>query len=166
VTACSLRCKPPPTLEITSVDSFGESGLDRIVVTHVVVICRLACVGTFVEAVGQGPVRLGRHNAVGKISSGSSREGDDGSGDIVGGEFGRPAIINNHHMPEAIFGVTPPLQDGLPIKGDFATCFVEKHLAHCMLRRMTTDRRLLIRPGSQCARHALGGRLLRSRLTA
>jgi hypothetical protein len=32
-------------------------------------------------------------------------------------------------MPKAIFGVTPPLQDGFPIEGDFATCFVEKYLA-------------------------------------
>jgi hypothetical protein len=60
------------------------------------------------------------------MSRGSGREGVDGSGDIVDGEFGHPAIINNHDMPKAILGVTPPLQDDFPIKGDFTTCFVEK----------------------------------------
>jgi hypothetical protein len=105
-----------------------------IVETGIVVICQLARFGTFVEAVGQGPVRLRRHDrhAVGKMSIGSGREGDDGSGDISDGEFGRPAIINNHDTPKAIFGVTPPLQDSFPIKGDFATCFVEKYLAPCI----------------------------------
>jgi hypothetical protein len=46
----------------------------------VVIICQFARVGTFVEAVCQGPVGLGRHerHAVGKISGGSGREGDDG----------------------------------------------------------------------------------------
>jgi hypothetical protein len=56
--------------------------------------------------------------------SGSGREGGDGSGTIADGEFGCSAIIDNHDMPKAIFGVTPPLQDGFPIEGDFATCFV------------------------------------------
>jgi hypothetical protein len=32
-------------------------------------------------------------------------------------------------MPKAIFGVTPPLQDGFFAEGDFVTCFVEKYLA-------------------------------------
>jgi hypothetical protein len=35
-------------------------------------------------------------------------------------------------MPKAIFGITSPLQDGFPIKSDFATCFVEKYLAACV----------------------------------
>jgi hypothetical protein len=35
-------------------------------------------------------------------------------------------------MPKAIFGVTPPSQDGFPVEGDFATCFVEKYLAPCI----------------------------------
>ncbi len=35
-------------------------------------------------------------------------------------------------MPKAILGVTPPLQDGFPIEGDFATCVVEKYLAPCV----------------------------------
>jgi hypothetical protein len=39
VTACLLRCLPPPTLEVTSVNSLGESGLDGVVETRVVVIC-------------------------------------------------------------------------------------------------------------------------------
>jgi hypothetical protein len=30
------------------------------------------------------------------------------------------------------FGVTPPSQDGFPIEGDFATCFVEKYLTPCI----------------------------------
>ncbi len=74
MTACLLRCKPPPTLEITYVDCFDESGLDSIIATCVVVICQLSRVGTFVEAVGQGHVRIGRHDrhAVGKMSIGSS----------------------------------------------------------------------------------------------
>jgi hypothetical protein len=77
----------PPTLEITSVDSFGESGLDGVVETCVVVISQLARVGTFVEAVSQGRIRSRRHDrhAVGKMSGGSGREGDDGSGNIADG---------------------------------------------------------------------------------
>ncbi len=87
----------------------------------------MAHVGTFVEAVCQGCVRFRRHNwhAVGKMSSGIGGEGDDGSGDVADGH---PAIINNRDTPKAIFGVTPPLQDGFPVEGDFATCFVEKYL--------------------------------------
>jgi hypothetical protein len=76
-----------PTLEVTSVYSLGESGLDGVVETHMVIICRLARVGSFVEADCQGPGRLGRHkgHAIGKLSSGSGKEGDDGSGDITDG---------------------------------------------------------------------------------
>ncbi len=94
----------------------------------------MACVGTFVEAVDQGHIRFGRHSrhAVGEVSSGSGREGDDESGKTVDGEFGHPAIIDDHDTPKAILGVTPPLQDGFPVKGDFATCFVEKFLAPCI----------------------------------
>jgi hypothetical protein len=66
------------------------------------------------------------------MSSGSDREGDDGSGNIADGKFGCPAIIDNHDMPKAIFGVTPPLQDGFPVEGDFATSFVEKYLSPCI----------------------------------
>jgi hypothetical protein len=83
---------------------------------------------------GQGRVRFRRHDrhAVGKMCSGSGEEGDDGSGDIADGEFGCPAIIDNHDTTKAIVGVAPQLQDGFPIEGDFATCFVEKYLAPCV----------------------------------
>ncbi len=52
-----------------------------------VIICQLARVRTFIEAVCQGHVGLRRHkrHAVGKMSSGSGREGDDGSGDVANG---------------------------------------------------------------------------------
>jgi hypothetical protein len=53
-----------PTLEMTSVNCFGESGLEGIVETCIVVICLLARVGTFVEAVGQGCIRLGRRDGM------------------------------------------------------------------------------------------------------
>jgi hypothetical protein len=87
VTVCSLRSKSPPTLEITSVDSFDESGLDGVVETRIVIICQWAHVGTFVEAVCQGHVRFGRYDwyAVGKMSSGSGGEGNDGSGNVADG---------------------------------------------------------------------------------
>jgi hypothetical protein len=35
-------------------------------------------------------------------------------------------------MPKVILGVTPPLQDGFSIEGDFATFFLEKYLAACI----------------------------------
>ncbi len=110
--------------------SFNSS----IVETCVVVICQLSRVGTFVEAVGQGHIRIRRHDrhAVCKMSIGSSQEGGDGSGNIVDDEFGHPAIVDNHDMPKAILGVTSPLQDGFSVEGDFATCFVEKYLAPCV----------------------------------
>jgi hypothetical protein len=64
------------------------------------------------------------------MSSGSGSEGDDGSGDIVGGKLGCPAAINNHDTPKAIFWVAPPLQeDGFTVEGEFATCFVKENLA-------------------------------------
>ncbi len=66
------------------------------------------------------------------MSGGSGREGEGWSGHIADGKLGCSAIIDNHDMPKAIFGVTPPLQDCFPIKGDFATCFVEKYLAPCV----------------------------------
>jgi hypothetical protein len=64
-------------LEVTSVNSLGESGLDQVVETCVVIIHQLAHVGTLVEAVCQGCVRLGRHDwhASGKMSSDSGGEG-------------------------------------------------------------------------------------------
>jgi hypothetical protein len=66
------------------------------------------------------------------MSGGSGGEGDDGSGDVTDSLYGRLAIINNYDTPKAIFGVTPPSQDGFPIEGDFATCCMEKIL--CTLR--------------------------------
>jgi hypothetical protein len=50
-----------------------------------VIICQLAHVGTFVEAVGQGCVRFGRlgRHTVGEMSSGSGSKEDDGLGDVV-----------------------------------------------------------------------------------
>ncbi len=85
VKACPLQCESQPSLEISSVDSLCESGLDRVVETRIVIIHQLACVGTFVEAVCQGCVGLRRHerHTVGKMSDGSGKEGDDGSGDIT-----------------------------------------------------------------------------------
>ncbi len=48
--------------------------------TRVVVICQLACVGSFLEAVGQGCVRFGCQNwyAAGEMSGGGGTEGDVG----------------------------------------------------------------------------------------
>jgi hypothetical protein len=48
-------------------------------------IGQLARVGTFLEAICQGCVRFERHDkyAVGEMSGGSGREGDDGSGDVA-----------------------------------------------------------------------------------
>ncbi len=68
------------------------------------------------------------------MSGGSSGEEDDGSGDIVDGKFGCPVIMDNHNKLKAIFGIMPPLQDGFPVEGDFATCFVEKYLAPCVAK--------------------------------
>ncbi len=120
-----------PSLEVASVNSLSESGLDGVVETCIVTICRLACVGTFVEAVGQGRVRFDRHDrhTVGKMSGGSGSKGDDKPGDVVDGEHGCPADIDYHEFPKAIFGVMPPSQDGFAIKSDFATCFVKEYLA-------------------------------------
>ena len=74
-----------PSLEVVSVDSLDESGFDGVVKNPVVIICQLACVGTFIEAVGQGCVRFGRHDrhTVGEMSSGSGSKRDDGSDDIA-----------------------------------------------------------------------------------
>ncbi len=166
--ACSLRFWSPPTLEISSVNSFGESRLDGIVETCLVVICQLTRVGTFVEAVDQGPVRLGRHNRhvvkkmnpVGLVERG-----------MMGLETSRmvslvvqPSLmimtcrrqfLGSRHPHKMVFPSRVTLQPVL-----------WKNTLHPALHRMATDRRLLTRPGSQCTRHALGGRLLRSRSTA
>ncbi len=61
-------------------DSLDEHGLDGVVEACVVVICQMASVGIFVEAVGQGPVRFRRYNryTVGKLSGGSGCKGMTG----------------------------------------------------------------------------------------
>jgi hypothetical protein len=91
----------------------------------------LAYVGKFVEAVSQGCVRFGRFDRyiVSKMSSGSGSKGDDRLVDILDSKPGCPAVIDNHDLPKAILGIAPPSQDGIAIKGDFATCFVKKYLA-------------------------------------
>ncbi len=56
----------------------------------------------------------------------------DGSG-LRGGDFvidlqvGCPAIINNVNAPEAIFGITPPLEDDFAVKSYFSTGGVEEY---------------------------------------
>jgi hypothetical protein len=58
-----------------------------------------------------------------------------------------PAVVDNLDLPKAILGVAPPLQDGLVVECDFATCFVKNTLQPA-LHRMATKRILLTRPGS------------------
>ena len=36
---------------------------------------------------------------------------------VINLQVGRPAIINNANVPEAMFGVMPPLEDDFAIKG-------------------------------------------------
>jgi hypothetical protein len=95
------------------------------------IICQLACVGTFVEAIGQGCVRFGRFDryTIGTLSSGSGSKGDDGLGDVAAGKLSCPAVVDDHDSPKAILGVAPPLQDSFAIEGDFATGFVKKYFA-------------------------------------
>jgi hypothetical protein len=92
----------------------------------------MACVGTFVEAVGHGGIRyctLNRY-AVGKLPGGSGCKGDNGLSLVVDHETSCPAIVQKDlDLPKAIFGVAPPSQDGLVVECDFATCFVEKYFA-------------------------------------
>jgi hypothetical protein len=117
----------------------------------------LAHVGTFIEAVGQCCDRFGSLDryTIDKLSGGSGSKGDEGLGDVVDGKLSCPAVIDNHDLPKAILGVAPPLQDGFAVEGDFATGFVKKTLQPA-LHRMARKRRLLTRPGSQCARRASG----------
>jgi hypothetical protein len=91
----------------------------------------LACVGAFIEAVGQGCVRYGslERYAVGELSSGSVCKGDDGLGYVMDGKLSCLAAVDNFELPKTILGVAPPSQDGLAIEGDFVTCFVKKYLA-------------------------------------
>jgi hypothetical protein len=48
------------------------------------------------------------------VSSGSILRGGDV---VINLQIGRPAIINNANVPEATFGVMPPLEDDFAIKG-------------------------------------------------
>ncbi len=107
-----------PSLEVSSVDSLDESEFNKVVKTQVEVICQLACVGTFIEAIDQGGVRCGSLDryAVGKLPGGSGCKGDDGLDIVVDSKLSFPAIVNDLNLPKAILGVAPPSQDGLAIK--------------------------------------------------
>ncbi len=69
----------------------------------------MACVETFVEAVGQGCVRFGRfdRHTVGKMSGGCGSKGDDGSGDVMDSKLGCLAVVDDHDLQKAILGVAP-----------------------------------------------------------
>jgi hypothetical protein len=60
------------------------------------------------------------------VSNGSSLRGGDVVIDL---QVDCPAIINNANTPEAMFGVTPPLEDDFAIKSYFATGGVEEYFA-------------------------------------
>ncbi len=52
------------------------------------------------------------------------------SGDVVINlQVGSPVIINDANVPEAMFEVTPPLEDNFAIKSYFATSGVEEYFA-------------------------------------
>jgi hypothetical protein len=82
---------------------------------------------------GQGGVRCVRFEryAVGKLHIGNGCKGDDGLGLVVDSKLSCPAVFNNIDLPKAILGVASPLQYGLVVQCDFATCFV-KNLAACI----------------------------------
>jgi hypothetical protein len=91
---------PPPSLEVTPVDSLDERGLEGVVETRIVMIRQSACVGTFVEAVGQGSVRFGRfdRHTVGEMSGGSGSKGNDGLGDVVDNKLGCLMIMTHQRQ--------------------------------------------------------------------
>jgi hypothetical protein len=60
------------------------------------------------------------------VHDGSSLRGGD---IVINLQVGCPAIINDADMPEAMFGVTPPLEDDFAIKSYFATGGVEEYFA-------------------------------------
>ncbi len=60
------------------------------------------------------------------VHNGSSLRGGDVVIDL---QVGRPAIINNANVPEAMFGVTLPLEDDFAVKSYFATGGVEENFA-------------------------------------
>ncbi len=63
------------------------------------------------------------------LCNGSSLRGGDAVIDL---QVGCPGIINNANMPEAMFGVTPPLEDDVAIKSYFATGGVEEYFTTCI----------------------------------
>ncbi len=60
------------------------------------------------------------------VCDGSSLRGGDV---VINLQVGHPAIINNANAPEAMFGVTPPLEDDFAIKSYFTTGGVEEYFA-------------------------------------
>ncbi len=60
------------------------------------------------------------------VRNGSSLRGGDVVIDL---QVSCPAIINNVNTPEAMFGVTPNLEDDFAIKSYFATGGVEEYFA-------------------------------------
>jgi hypothetical protein len=68
------------------------------------------------------------------LHDGSSLRGDDV---VINLQVGRPAIINDANAPEAMFGVTPPLEDDFAIKSYFATGGIEEYLCVCFWPSVT-----------------------------
>jgi hypothetical protein len=60
------------------------------------------------------------------VHNGSSLRGGD---IVIDLQIGHPAIINNANTPEAMLGVTPPLEDDFAIKSYFATGGIEEYFA-------------------------------------
>jgi hypothetical protein len=60
------------------------------------------------------------------VHNGSSLRGGDVVIDL---QVGCPAIINDAYTPEAMFGVTPPLEDDFAVKSYFPTGGVEEYFA-------------------------------------
>jgi hypothetical protein len=60
------------------------------------------------------------------VSNGSSMRGGDVVVDL---QVIFPAIINNANVPEAMFGVTPPLEDDFALKSYITTSDVEEYFA-------------------------------------
>jgi hypothetical protein len=48
---------------------------------------------------------------------------------VINLQIGREAIVDDSNMPEAMLGVTPPLEDDFAIKSYFATGGVEEYFA-------------------------------------
>ncbi len=51
---------------------------------------------------------------------------------VLGFEVGGPAVIDYFDLPQSILGVPPPLEDNVPIEGDFAAGAVKVHFAFCV----------------------------------